>query len=444
MVKTSKISTFWIIFLAVLVALAIGVAGYTYVTLNSKVSKMQMSIIDDENVYKIGQENIYKQSLYTACDNLQQMDLLLGKVAVSTSTKNQAQMLGQVAVCAQAVEQCLSNLPISVSDNYYACQQFANQVEDYSNYLIGQLADNGKLTLKEQSNLMSLDGVATKLCTALTDYVQGDSGMYVTNGSGIDGSGTLTDTIDGIEQDSLCYNQLCYDGNYSQVEHKAKLQCGKDIGKEQIVNKVHKLFGKAKFVDTIQSGNCTLYDFDLDNGRVVLTQDGNVLLFQSYNKTQQRCNMTQEQAKAVAQNCINWMGYSAVPMWVQQTTDNSIFVYCYPVVDNVVIYPKSVVVEVDCASGKAVGMQAKGYLSYTAQQNYTFGDISQEQALKTVSSSLKMTNTTKALWQKYDKYHMCYQVEGVANGNKYLVFVDSVTGKEVDIVCLDGCTGQMK
>ena len=89
-------------------------------------------------------------------------------------------------------------------------------------------------------------------------------------------------------------------------------------------------------------------------------------------------------------------------------------------------------------------MQAKGYLSYTAQQNYTFGDISQEQALKTVSSTFKVTNTTKALWQKYDKYHMCYQVEGVANGNKYLVFVDSVTGKEVDIVCLDGCTGQMK
>ncbi len=437
MVKQSKISTFWITFLAILVAVSIGVVVYTQVVCSNKVAKMQMSVINDENVYKIGQENIYKQSLYQACDNLKQMDLLLGKVAVSNSAQNQAQMLCEITVCSQSVEQCLSNLPIAVSDNYYDCQQFANQMGDYSNYLVGQLAVNGKLTASQQANLGSMDKVAAKLCNTLTEYSQGDAGMFVTNGSGADGNGTLAETINNLPQESLQYNQLDYSGNYSQPMTQTKIICGKDIGEQKLTKIANELLGECKFVDTMMVKNCKLYDFDTQNGRAIFTQDGNLLTYQSYNESSSNCSLSSQDAMNVAQEFCAKVGYNVVPTFLQQTLQNDIFVYCYPVVDGVVLYPQSVIVEVDCASQKAVGIQAKGYLTYIQQQSYTFGDIDQEQALKTVSSTLKVDNTTKVLYQKYDKNYLCYQFEGRANGNKYLVLVDSVTGNEIDIICLD-------
>lgn len=443
MVKSNKISTFWIIFLALLFAFAIGVAGYTYVTYSNKLQKMQMSIIDDESVYKIGQENVFKQSLYQACENLQQIHLLLGKVLVSTSTTNQAQMLNMIAVNSQCVEQCLSNLPVAVSDNYYACTTFANQVGDYSSYLIGRLAEGQLLSSTERSNLMSLDNVAKALCLALTNYTQSDAGMYVTNGCGADGCGKLSQVIEDINQSDLCYNQLSYNGNYGSL-NRASICCNEDIGVELLQKRATELFGKCNFVDTLQSDGCTLYDFDLQNGRVVLTQDGNVLLYQSYVQSQADCQLEQNQAKTIAKQFCNKMGYNVQPTWVKQDFQNSVFVYCYPVVDAVTVYPRAVVVEVDCATSKAVGLQARAYLAHKAQQNYTFGNLSQEQAFNIASRTLKVTNITKALWQKFDKQYACYQIEGSANGQKFVMLIDSVSGKEIDVLSLDACTGQIR
>ena len=64
MVKQSSIKTFWITFFALLALVAIATAVFLGLDGTAKMQNMRMSVVTDENYYKISQENTYKRALY--------------------------------------------------------------------------------------------------------------------------------------------------------------------------------------------------------------------------------------------------------------------------------------------------------------------------------------------------------------------------------------------
>ena len=433
MIRQNKvIKNFWMIFFGTLAALAIAAAVTIGVIASMRIEKMRMSTINDENYYKVSQENGYKRSLYSACDSMKNIDANLGKIAVSNDVAHQTQMLTHVVIHANAVNQSLANLPIADSDNLVACQRFVNQTQDYATYLLGKLSAGNKLEASERAALLNLDGVATELYGFLKDYADGDSGMFITNGNGMYNVGRLSDSLNEVDENAFTYEKLIYDGPFSEsVEDKCIKTNGK-ISHDEGSKKIAELFGKNTFVAEITNKG-TLYLYDLEEGRVMLTADGRVAQYEAYNEAQGESNIKCDKCIEIAEEFCNKLGYDVKGVWVSKTQDFVTYVNCATVIDGVIVYPDLIKVAVDSATGEVVGMEAKAYLMNHQDWNVDFGSVSQDDAQKVVGNGLKVSNVAKALIEKNGKHYLCYEFECMMGESEYYVYVDSKTGNEVEL-----------
>ncbi|MDE7454815.1 MAG: germination protein YpeB [Clostridia bacterium] len=430
--RNNTIKNFWTIFFGVVALIAIAVAVTVGVVSTNKVAQMRMSVIDDANTYKIGQENSYKQSLYLACDSMKNLDANLGKVAVSNDTAHQTEMLAKVVIHANQVNQCLSNLPFAASDELGNCQKFVNQTQDYATYLLGELSSGEKLTASQRSALNNLDTVASNMYDFLQGYAESDSGMFITNGNGQNNVGNLSDSLAQTDSNAFEYEKLIYDGPFSDsVEHKT-LKPSTKLNRQQLDVIASELFDGAQFVAQINHEG-VLYVYDVDNGKVYLTEDGRVAQYEAYSQVATVSGSAKgDTCIQIAEEFCAKLGYDVKGVWISKTQDTVTYVNCATVKDDVIIYPDIIKVAVDC-SGKVVGLEARAYLLNHTDWDVTFGDVSQDTAKQSLDGMLKVTNVAKALVEKNNKHYLCYEFECMRGNNQYYVYVDSVTGNEVQI-----------
>lgn len=429
--ENNTIKNFWMIFFGVLAALAIATSVIIGVVAMQKMDTMRMSQVTDENYYKVSQENNYKRALYAASDSMKNLDANLGKIAVSNDVSHQAQMLTSVVIHANAVNQSLSNLPIEDSNNLMACQTFVNQTQDYATYLLGRLSDGNKLTADERVALCNLDNVATRLYEFLQEYAESDAGMFITNGNGMNNVGALSDSMNEMEENAFTYEKLIYDGPFSESVEEKVLKADHKISHATGEKIVAELFGKATFVDEINSKGI-LYVYELDNGRVMLTASGKVAQYETYNEAQGESSVDCDRCIEIAEEFCRKLGYDVKGVWVSKTQDFITYVNCATVIDGVIVYPDLIKVAVS-ANGEVVGMEAKAYLINHQDWNVNFGEVSQDDARNAISDGLKVTNVAKALIEKKGEYYTCYEFQCMMGDRQYYVYVDSNTGNEVEL-----------
>ncbi|MCH5157302.1 MAG: germination protein YpeB [Clostridiales bacterium] len=433
MVRQNKvIKNFWMIFFGALAALSIATAVVLGVTLSSKIGNMRMSQITDENYYKLSQENGYKRSLYLACDSMKNLDANLGKIAISNDTAHQTQMLTYVVIHANAVNQSLSNLPIEDSDNLVAVQTFVNQTQDYATYLLGKLSKGEKLALNERIALDNLDNVATRVYDFLQAYAESDSGLFITNGNGLNNVGALSESLNDVEQNAFSYEKLIYDGPFSESVQQKVLKCDHKISHDMGAKIVSELFGEGRFAGEINN-NGVMYVYELENGRVILSAGGKVVQYETYNEAQGESKMDCDGCINIAEEFCANLGYNVKGVWVSKTQDFITYVNCATVIDDVIVYPDLIKVAVDNTTGEVVGMEAKAYLINHRDWDVSFGEVMQDEAQDTLNDWLKVTNVAKALIEKNDKYYACYEFECMMGDREYYVYVDSATGQEVEL-----------
>jgi len=430
--KNNSIKNFWTIFFGVVALIAIAVAITVGMISANKVAQMRMSVIDDENTYKIGQENGYKQSLYLACDSMKNLDANLGKVAVSNDTAHQTEMLAKVVIHSNQVNQCLSDLPFEASDKLANCQKFVNQTQDYAMYLLGKLSHGDKLSADERVALCNLDTVASNLYDFLQGYAESDSGMFITNGNGQNNVGSLSDSLSQTEDNVFEYEKLIYDGPFSDsVEHKT-LKPTMTLKRNQLDAIASELFENASFVDEIDHEG-KLFVYEVDGGKVYLSQDGRVVEYEAYSETAaENGSVKCDKCIEIAEEFCRKLGYDVKGVWVSKTQDTVTYVNCATVIDDVIIYPDLIKVAVNNI-GEVVGFEARAYLLNHTDWNVEFGDTTEYDARKTIDATLKVTNVAKALIEKNNKNYLCYEFQCQQGDRQYYVYVDSVTGNEVEL-----------
>ncbi len=432
--KKSTIKNFWIIFFACLALLAIGYSVFATYYADRELGRVRSSTISDENVYKISQENAYRQSLYAVCDGIKNLDANLTKAAVSTDAQMQAESLTKAVICANAALQNLSILPIELSDRLVACQKFVNQSQDYATYLIGSLSGGNALTDAQIADLVRLDGVAVNLCTFLQNYAKSDSGMFMTNGNGKDGVGSLSREFGKLDNRAFQYDKLLYDGPFSDSVLHAKVRSSADLGVKTCGKIVGEHFGEGVFVGKSEAnGGC--YLFEVDGGNVQITVGGKVLQYtaSSVAGVDEAKELSAEDAAAHAQRFCAELGYDVVGVWTSISQNGCTYVSCVSVdADGTLLYPQMIKVAVD-GYGKVVGMDAKAYLANSSMSAPVFGAVTQEQAAKGLVKGTAITDYTKCVLSKNGMLHAAWQIHCSMYGNEYYVFVDSISGKQLDV-----------
>lgn len=451
--QNSTIKTFWIIFFACVALLAVGTAVFVGVTSAQRIAQMRMSVVSDADIYKIAQENSYKHALYAACDSMKNLDAQLGKAAISQNAENRAQMLANVIVHANNVNQNLAELPIAESDNLEACRKFVNQTQDYATYLLKKTASGEEISATERTALANLDNVATNVYNFLQSYAESDSGMFVTNGNGMFNVGALSDSLDEADSKTFQYEKLIYDGPFSDSVTQKTLPTVKALAYDDAAAEVAKIFGQAKFVQTINNAGLW-YVFETENGRVITTSDGRVAEFETYadnvtendgtksvnaekpatDDTTSQTAISAEECVALAEEFCGRLGYDVKGVWISKTLDETTYVNCATVKDGVIVYPELIKVAVGSFDGKIVGCEAKAYLmNFDKNRDVTFGSVTEEDAKQSVDGALSVTNVAKALVEKGGEYHVCWELQCQMGERQYYVYLDSNDGSEVEI-----------
>lgn len=430
--KNNSIKNFWMIFFGAVALLAIASAIIIGVVMSDRIATMRMSVIDDENTYKVSQENGYRSSLYLACDSMKNLDANLGKVAASNDTAHQTEMLAKVVIHANQVNQSLSNLPFADSDNISACQRFVNQTQDYATYLLGKLSRGESLTEGERMALRNLDDVATNLYNFLQGYAESDSGMFITNGNGQNNVGSLSDSLNEVDGKTFEYEKLIYDGPFSESVEEKVLKTDNKISHEDGSKIVSEFFGENTFVSEINNKGI-FYLYDTVIGRVYLAPNGKVAQYEAYNEQSGESAVDCDKCIGIAEEFCQKLGYDVKGVWVSKTQDFVTYVNCATVIDDVIVYPDLIKVAVDSTTGEVVGMEARAYLINHQDWNIDFGDVTEKDAKSTVMPTLTVTNVAKALIEKNGKHYVCYEFQCVDGDRQYYVYVDSKTGQETDI-----------
>ena len=414
MVKSYEIKRFYALFLALITLLAVVSAVFFAVDGQRQREKLLQDFDESRTRAQTAVHNDKMHWLYSACDSLKNLDAALGKASVSESKTNMASLLSQVIVHANNVSQSLSGVGFAQCDNLYDCEKFANQTQDYAQYLLknlcaGQLPDYG-----QRQGLCNLEEVAEKLRQSMLQCADGCSHNAQNPLAG----------LEEVQDNAFKYEKLIYDGPYSESVEQKNYAPQKVLSHEQAEREVSKLFGNARFSGEIKEGGW--YCFDVDGGRVVTARDGKVAEYERYSEGHAP---SAEKCVRLAEEFCRKLGYDVKAVWVSEE-GQTVYVNCVTVNDGIKIYPAMVKVAV-CDG--VVGCEARAYL-YNCGAAAEFGNVSRRQAQQTLDKSLVVTKVGKAVVEKDNALHPCYEFTCRKGSRTYFVYVSSVSGEEVDIL----------
>ena len=248
MVKSYEIKRFYALFLALITLLAVVSAVFFAVDGQRQREKLLQGFDESRTQAQTAVHNDKMHWLYSACDSLKNLDAALGKASVSESKTNMASLLSQVIVHANNVSQSLSGVGFAQCDNLYDCEKFANQTQDYAQYLLknlcaGQLPDYG-----QRQGLCNLEEVAEKLRQSMLQCADGCSHNTQNPLAG----------LEEVQDNAFKYEKLIYDGPYSESVEQKTYAPQKVLSHEQAEREVSKLFGNARFSGENKGGRLVL------------------------------------------------------------------------------------------------------------------------------------------------------------------------------------------
>jgi germination protein YpeB len=249
------------------------------------------------------------------------------------------------------------------------------------------------------------------------------------------------DTIDEINKEDLQYSELVYDGPYSDSIELGTIVVSETIDPEEGLDVVRRLFSgeninSITFVTTMKKeGLLYVYDVDTTEGsvEVIVTADGRLYQFDYYlDSTGNVAVYDGEGVMARAKQFAQSAGFDVESLYITKVQDFVAYVTLAPIADGAIVYPDAVVVAVDTTRGEIVGFVGKGYLTnHRDDRDVKFGAFDFQQASSRYSG--KVVSVEKAIIAKYGKEYACYEYEVDTLTQRYFVYVDSNTGKEVDI-----------
>lgn len=438
------------------------------------------------NEYKRMAENSYNQAFYKLVEYTNDTEKLLAKSTISNSKEQAAKILSTAWKSATLAQTCISFLPVSANDLEQS-EKFYNQVSDYCFYLSKKSINGEDLSEEDLSKLTELHEYSVSLVNTINQL---ESELYyntikwsdltkrgTSNFKGEDDNLTQV-SFSNIEEDLHQYTGLIYDGAFSENRNifNGKGITGENFSIEEAKKKAIEFIGEDR-IESISNGSelsvfnghtksendhedknatednnsvetknlennnieCFKFDVTLKNGStgeiILIKKGGHVLSFNSERNVSE-CNLSVEKACKIGRDFLESKEFKSMKETYFMSQGNILTINYAYYKEGVICYPDLVKVKVALDNGEILGVEAKNYLN-NHEENRTFDKfkISKEDCLKHVNKKLEIKGIDKAIIPtEWNTEISCYEVKGNAYGNDFIIFINSETGKEEDIL----------
>ena len=403
--------------------------------------------------------NRYQSSFYALVDNMEKVEVSLAKALVANGMPENVRHLSTIWQETMTAQANLSQLPLG-QDSLMLTSKFLTQAGDYAYMLMRNHTLGKPMTAKDREQLTSLREQATMLSQNLHE-VQATAAKGRLQWVEIERAARkkLPETTKSIAKDSFTkindgiekFPTLIYDGPFSDhVDQKQpKGLTGSNLDEKAARDKVLAFLpGPLKEGTVLQKhsdikGKISGYTFvvrpsanrGVEAAVDISRKGGHILSMINYRDVKE-ARLELEEAGAKATAFLTSKGFkNMVPTYATRSGNIAVIPFAAEI-DDVLIYPDLIKVNVALDNGEVVGYEALGYIMSHHTRTIDKPKVSEEEARAAVNSELKVGSTRLAIIPRENTQEaLCYEFKGVTSTNEpYIVYVDAATGEEINIL----------
>lgn len=388
-----------------------------------------------------------RRNFYDLVECVDSIDVNLSKLVVSNDSEEQQRLLGEIRVQSTLATDNLTMLTLQ-DETKYNTTKFINQVGDFSKMLSYKLIEGENITTSEKESLNIMYEVNSYLKKEL-DELSTKLDKNFTFKSLFEGKNDnlIISKFTEMESNIVTYPTLIYDGAFSDNVNndKAKgLENLSEISKteaEQIVKTTFSSYNlkEINLVGETLGVAIETYNFEAvseDDVRFdasISKKGGKVIEFNHY-KDCSKNNYDVNSCEEIATKFLEKLGLKNMKAVWRSESEYTLTFNFASLVDGVICYNDLVKVNVCRERGEVSGMEAKTYYSNHTTRSVNKVAISLDTATKKVSQEISIETSRLAIIPKgQNKEVLAYEFSGTRNDDVYYIYIDAITGKEVNI-----------
>jgi spore germination protein len=399
-------------------------------------------------------DNQYNRAFYDMIGYVNNVEVLLGKSLISSTTNKTAATLQEAWRQANMAQTDLGQLPVSqpVLAN---TSKFLTQVGDLAYSLNNQNMGGKALSDDQYKTIEQLYGFSTSLGNNLNELHSqlsqgrikwGDLARKGTRLFSKASSSLSIEQFENIDKTFQEYPSLIYDGPFSDhmTTTEPKGLTGEEMDIEKAKKNVIKLFGKDRVssVENISkddTGPIKTYSYRVSfnnvdenqNAYVDVTQKGGHIFWMLYNRPVGEKKIEIDKAKELGKKFLETMGFKdMVDTYYISEDGTAVINYAYKQ-GEVVIYPDLIKLKIALDTGEVIGLEAKGYLSSHTVRDIPAPKISLEEARGAISHRVEILSSGLAIIPTdYKTEIFTYEFKGKLNNRDFLVYINAEDGRE--------------
>ena len=393
--------------------------------------------------------SIHTESVYELNSIVDNLDAQLSKARVSNSKAEQIKLLNEIAVDSEMAEIILERLPVETQLTQNMTS-FVNKMGDSATSMLNTLAGGGTLSESQQATLSYMYENNKQLKEIINELTASATPKNIMKAwKGKDGN-FMAQSFETIENNTVEVPKEINDGpfaenikkvnataleNLEEISATKAEQLAKDYFKSYNLTDV-RCTGEA-VASQLECYNLELKTKDGDMFAQLSKKGGRVVMFDSYKDCTQN-NFSVERCIDIAEDFLESLGIDDMDaVWTSEngTTCNLNFVYED---DNIVYYSDMIKIKVCEERGIVTGMEALAYCLNHTERKAGEAQISKSTAQSKLNSSFNVEGSRLAVIPVDGEEVLAYEFYGNFGENDYYIYIDAVTGEEVEVLTVIG------
>lgn len=390
-------------------------------------------------------ENIYQQSYYELTYNVSNLTTSLNKLLISNSDTMQKRLLDDLSAYSASAVTNLANV-LAENTNAEKVMKYINQIGDYSSYLQFKLSENEGLSSEDMDNITSIYVTMLEIERALDEVKEEvETRGYVF----LENLGTADDVIggmlDGLESSDVQYPTLIYDGPFSEAleTREPKGLSGEEIdaasGEEKVRNYLegHTINSIEYLGEGTNHFPVLMYraDTELGEANIEIAKTGGGIISMNISHEVSEPEYDETDCIEAASAYLEAIGYSDMSaVWISNYNSIMYVNFAY-VQNNIIVYPDLIKVKVSADNMAIVGVEALSYAFNHIERTDITPGITESAARSGISMKINIESVRLAIVPVDGEVEkLTYEVYGTTNEDKYFIYIDASTGKEINIL----------
>ncbi|HOV68776.1 MAG TPA: germination protein YpeB [Clostridia bacterium] len=388
--------------------------------------------------YQLFLDAIYNKSFYDLLGNMRNIDINLSKAMVASSETQKRKYFELISRHAEKAEINLSQMPIAL-ETIEKTMKYINQLCDYTKSLCKNIRTDDQTT----SNLTALKKVSSQLnaeLNVLGARIAEGQNMFsqeCLRKSGKPMPNSISDGFSRIQETSIEYPKLIYDGPFSENNLRVKPKSEfEKINKETAKKKVKELFNgevePASDIDSVYKS----FGFKVKSGKseslIQVSENNGYIVWLINEREVPESKLTLEQCRDKAIEFVKKAYMPMTAVWAQ-AVENIAIINLTPEVNGAVIYPDMVKISVAMDNGEIVGIEGSSFINNYRKRTIEPPKISAEEARCSICSELKDRSQRLALIPVDSTEVLCYEFQGETDDGYFIIYVNAQTGEETEV-----------